>query len=341
MSPSLAVVAEYVKAGGEACVSLTNLFLFILLISKLCKLSKIEIEKSKTMIIITLTIFISLTICFVANSLRLFIYGNDQFHNSITLSLYGISVVLGLVGAMSFYIFMGIQLLTIFKETKFKITKWIIITHGITFILSILFGFGRAFFQIIAHKDLENISGILCLFLLSFGIFHFVWLFNKKLYLITLEQKQHLEALQYSESEIHSELVLLQIIVKVTVLITFNVISTVCLIIIGIVLSIIGGNVSFMIFWIIWTFWAVIASLNIFLVLSPNGNQYKRLCIICDKQCLRLCIWMASKHTNSFSAPETNNNGQRGSQMKPDYVTSQSPTNDTATIIKPASETVV
>eukprot|EP01084_Bolivina_argentea_P177914 307642_1 len=296
---SLLTTPDFVKATCEACVSFINVSLLIVTIFRIRNMDKNEIRKSKRIITVIITIFTCFAFCFALNPCRLFLYGSNQLYNTVSIILWSTAALFGLIGALSIYIFMAVQLHTIFHETQLKVNKRVSTMHCIIFIAVIFLLCSRILFQVITDHRAQlfnNISGILSILLLSFGVFHMVWLFNKKLYFMTVSQKKHLETLSKNNTDINisKELVLLQIIVKVTVLITYNVVSTVFVIVIGTVFTIIGGNVSISIFWIIWAFWAIVASLNIFLIISVNNTIYLFLCGICHGLFRYLCEYLAS-----------------------------------------------
>eukprot|EP01083_Nonionella_stella_P099653 280190_1 len=292
---------EYVQIICEMTVSLADFTLLFTLIHRVKKMPKNERDKSKTLIRITLAIFIGFSICFTLNPLRILLFGTNRFDSTLTILLYSISIVCGIVSALLIYIFIAVQLYTIFKETKFKLKRCIILIHCVIFIAVIALNIARVLSQLLSQSLLENICGILSILTLSFGIFHFVWLLNKKLYLLTVEQAHHLKSL--SNTNIEEELVLFPVIVKVSVLITYNIVSTVGLIIIGIVLTVIGGEISVILFWIIWVFWASVASLSIFLLLSINDALYTTVCRVCHARLQRICHSIASLPTKE-STPQ-------------------------------------
>lgn len=265
-------------------LSTVDLLLFIVVLYKSCIVNNIE-KKRKIILSIALLIFSSQAFGFILEFIRLSLFEDQRLINTISFSLFVIATFLVIVSIILLYMFMGIQLFIVFGDTTYQIGKGIIYIHLIIFTLIVIMVINHIYAQITQKHVIVSTASIILL--IAIGISHFVWTFNRKLYLMIVSYKQHSSGKLVVDA--HHEMPMLRVIVKVSVLLTLMAINTISIIVIALLLTFIGGDVSIIVYWIIWLIYASSASLSIFLMLSISDKWYGCLCRSCHIRFQQIC----------------------------------------------------
>lgn len=284
-------------------LSFTSCILFIIIVVKLCG-SKAESQDGRKTTMLALLIFSSQGIGWGLEVIRFQLFGHQRLINtpSIEVILYISALICVMISIVLFYSFMGIQLYLAFLNTNYKANKTVIYIHSFIFALVLLFCGIATYWQIETTNLAErNLILAIIFLLLGSGLIHLTYLFNRKLYQVLVSHRIHSKS-QTSVIDTQHELPILHVIVKCTVLVSFGTISTCFLIIVALILGLVGGDLSIVLYWTIWIIYAVSQTMNLFLMLSINSGCYGVLCRFCHIRFQARC--------EKLVASSTNNNGK-------------------------------
>ena len=199
-----------------------------------------------------------------------------------------------------FYILMLLRLHFTFQDTDFQINNITVKFHGVLIFLIMTFGPICVFIKINNYNDWIYYGLVMILLIIcSVSSLHLIYLFNKKLFDLTISVRQSLIMVDPYNSEQKGELVLnerqlrmLKTIRKQTLL--------GCMVVGMIIMSvmIIGCYALFRIYaiwWIGWMFTWNTGTLCVFLGFTVNQSRYNCICILCDFLCKKLCERMVEK----------------------------------------------
>ena len=297
---------------------LNGMCLFIV-IYKSC-VSKKERSIKKKMIIMAIFVFAGQFIGNLLSFIRHMIYSRDVTTISATV-MYIVDAMGIICSEIGKYVFLAVQLKLVFDDTIFKIKKSIINLHKAVLVMALIFIILTIIFYI-----LSSLLGFICLAiaiaLIAFGMLHISYLFNRKLFLLLISQRREANN-NLSKSDIHRESNIMKVIIKTALLNTLTICFAVIMIIYGAIyfgMTLINRHTVFAIIYDgLWTLLMIMASLNIFFMLSMNQKMYRRLCKICNLQFKRLCSWCTdlNEYTDNAKRMVSSSTSQHGKYSKP------------------------
>ena len=203
---------RYWDIGNQSYIAIWNLIFLSIVIYKSCIKKRFsKLEHSKRMLIIAMIIFTGQFIGFSVNAIRLIIYGKSKW-TLIESIMVGITILFNAISSLLMYLYMAFSLHLVFKNTMYKINKFIINIHIINFTLIVLLCIIMGLLSFLDYNVLLPL--IIFILLCSIGAIHMTYLFNKKLYLMILSQrtkKQSITKHYHHTIDIQRELIVLNI----------------------------------------------------------------------------------------------------------------------------------
>eukprot|EP01084_Bolivina_argentea_P107372 191972_1 len=245
-------------------------------------------SKMKRIAYVALSTFTCLGIAFICWIIDECLYRLHPNPNS-WVPFYWLFFVFLLISFLFFYAFMLLRLYYIFDGTIFQInpiTKWLHIIMNIQITIG---GIIAIIFNAIGYNSIYYILAIILLIIFCVSLFHLVYLFNVKLFKLTILTRQTIVSNKSNEELNLNErqLSLLATMRKHTLLG-----STMVAIVVFDVLIVVIYNITsnYMIWTIGWSLTMTIGSLCIYLGFIANKSAYIFVCGQCDVCCRILCI---------------------------------------------------
>eukprot|EP01084_Bolivina_argentea_P105351 188634_1 len=202
------------------------------------------------------------------------------------------------IAIIASYTVILLQLYYSFRSSMYRLTKRIFYFHFVIGLLCETFFILGAILDYLHVHPWKLYVAVIAGICFLIGIFQMVYAFNRNLFLVILSQRQTIESGDAQTQLNQRQLTVLQMIVKHTVLSSFEIGSYVLLSIIVVIIAIIdpvrkydSGSIFRM-----WSFAAAIfvVSICIYLSFAMNNSLYYHICGKCDNSCRMMCEGFAT-----------------------------------------------
>ena len=290
--------------------------LLIITIIKLCSIARSGRPFPKKPVIISaIVLYISALIGHTINAYGILSYKHWQnvsnpSHTQESIILIASYGLFSCIALISTYLFTESLLYYSFKGSSYEISKKVIYCHilNIMLILSVVC-ITMTFRNILdGYQSNEYVSISIFISLLGFGLLHFVYLFNSRLFKIVLTNHDYDNYSRSRNISVAStvsstqQMKLLKLITKFSVLTSIILIFLFITDIMGICVAIDmsftdndHGIVLRMIYWFFYSLFLMFGSLLIFLSFEMNNGCYQCLCRKCHEKFGQVCERMAQK----------------------------------------------
>ena len=235
----------------------------------------------------SINIFVCLAISFSFWIIQEFTYRLSQNARAY-LVWYWLCVIFLSFSFLSFYGLMVLRLHHIFRGTAYQISQKIIFWHLIINALSLMLSYVSIYFFLYhLEASVHFIFFGVMLAVFCCGLLHLIWLFNSKLFQLTLTMNDAHCSLN------ERQLAMLKTLRKHTLLgslLVFAVLGDICIVIV----FVLSNNA--IVWWIGWCISFSSGSLCVFLGFTANQTRYDRICWFCDNGCDVLCQYIVQKN---------------------------------------------
>ena len=247
--------------------------------------STIQTKENKKLITVFVIYLVCISFAYGLSTIRTSMYGLHQFVTLVSSILYVVRMVFEITAFIVYYSILAYQVVLVFGNTHFAISKKTVWMHRVIITLIFVGGTVVTFGFAMQSNQLITAGSLGAVLLYVIGYYHLVFLFNWKLYKIVkyscLENK----------SEVRSSM-MINVMRRSTVLVTMYALFNMLLIMTIIFASFYVNydyDVSFGLVSFFTTLQICCGGLCLFLMLRINAKYYQCLCKICDSRFKKCC----------------------------------------------------